>query len=144
MEKDREIADFAARMKKVEFKHSRDIKDAKIAKDRFEALLKEEKTKSDKYSRAAQQNAEQNQILELRLAELKRDKDKELADIQSKYNTLKEEVRSYERILPTFTFLTDLSLTINELPNYEDLYFNLREKTAEYQELKQAHEQAEI
>lgn len=61
--------------------------------------------KSDKYNKLAQENIQQNQILELRLCELKKDKERELTDIQTKYNALKEEVRSYERILPTFTFL---------------------------------------
>ena len=35
MEKDREIADFEAKMKKVEFKHARELKELKVAKERF-------------------------------------------------------------------------------------------------------------
>ena len=81
-------------------------------------MLKDEKGKADKYSRQAQEHAEQNRILEVRWSELKKEKEKELADVQNKYNALKEEVRSYERILPTFTFLEELQLTISELPNY--------------------------
>lgn len=118
MEKDREIADFTAKTKKLEFKHNRDLKEAKIAKERAETLLRDEKAKTDKYSRAAQENSEQRQALEIRLAELKREKEREVAEVLAKYNSLKEEVRSYERILPTFTFLNELALTIPQLPNY--------------------------
>ena len=74
----------------------------------------------------------------MRLCELKKDKERELTEIQTKYNALKEEVRSYERILPTFTFLSEIGQTIGELPNYEDLFVSLREKEAECKELQQA------
>lgn len=63
MEKDREIADFTAKMKKVEFKHSRELKEVTIAKERAEALLKDEKGRCDKHTKAAQQHAQQNQVL---------------------------------------------------------------------------------
>jgi len=95
MEKDREIADFEAKMKKVEFKHARELKELKVAKERFEALLKDEKSKADKFSRQAHEHADQNKVLELRWSELKKEKEKELADVQNKYNALKDEVRSY-------------------------------------------------
>lgn len=143
MEKDREIADFAARMKKVEFKHNRELKEGSITRERAEALLREEKARSDKHSRAAQEHAQLNHVLELRLAELKREKERELTDVSGKYNALKEEVRSYERILPTFTFLADLGLTIAHLPNYEDLFLTSRQKTTECAELAAAHLQAQ-
>jgi hypothetical protein len=76
MEKDREIADFTARMKKVEFKHNRELKELTIGRERAETLLREEKGRSDKYSRTAQERTQQTQVLELRLAELKRDKER--------------------------------------------------------------------
>lgn len=63
MEKDREIADFTAKMKKVEFKHNREVKEASIAKERAETLLKDEKGRLDKQTKAAQQHAQQNQVL---------------------------------------------------------------------------------
>lgn len=65
-----------------------------------------------------------------------------MTEVQIKYNGLKEEVRSYERILPTFTFLSEIGQTISELPNYEDLFVNLREKEAECKELQQAFSNA--
>lgn len=40
--------------------------------------------------------------------------------------------------MPTFTFLSEIGQTISQLPNYEDLFVNLREKEAECQELQQA------
>jgi hypothetical protein len=38
------------------------------------------------------------------------------------YNSLKEEVRSYERILPTLTFMNELNLNIADIPPYEDVF----------------------
>jgi hypothetical protein len=63
MEKDREIADFTAKMKKVEFKHNRELKETTIGRERAEALLREEKGRCDKQTKAAQQHAQQNQVL---------------------------------------------------------------------------------
>lgn len=63
MEKDREIADFEAKMKKVDFRHARELKELKVAKERFEALLKDEKSRADKFSRQAQEHQGQNKIL---------------------------------------------------------------------------------
>lgn len=95
MEKEREISNFEAKLKKIEFKHSRDLKESKMAEERASNLLKEEKSKSDKYSKQARENQEQNSLLQLRLAELKEDKDKEVAEVRSQYNKIKEEIRSY-------------------------------------------------
>lgn len=99
-------------MKKTEFKHSRDLKEAKIAEDRAKGLLKEEKAKVDKLTKQAKENQEQNQLLTLRLAELRDEKEREVSEIRSQYNSLKEEVRSYERILPTLTFMNEFNLRI--------------------------------
>ena len=40
------------------------------------------------------------------MTELKEEKDKEIESVRNQYNHLKQEVRSYERILPTHTFLS--------------------------------------
>jgi hypothetical protein len=53
MEKEREISDFEAKMKKVEFKHNRELKEARMAEDRSKTLLKEEKAKIDKINKQA-------------------------------------------------------------------------------------------
>lgn len=76
MEKEREISNFEAKLKKIEFKHSRDLKEAKMAEEKATNLLKEEKNKSDKFSKQAKENQEQNTLLQLRLTELKEDKDR--------------------------------------------------------------------
>lgn len=131
MEKEREISNFETKLKKIEFKHSRDLKEAKMAEERANNLLKEEKNKSDKFSKQAKENQEQNNLLQLRLTELKEDKEKEIADIRSQYNKIKEEIRSYERILPTHTFLSDCGVGIDELPIYEDIFHNLKDKVAQ-------------
>lgn len=76
MERDRQISDFEAKIKKTEFKHSRDLKEAKIAEDRAKALLKEEKAKVDRLTKLAKENQEQNHLLNLRLAELRDEKER--------------------------------------------------------------------
>lgn len=53
MEKDMEISDFEAKMKKVEFKHGREIKEAKMAEERAKNVLKDEKAKLDKITKQA-------------------------------------------------------------------------------------------
>lgn len=40
MEKDSEISNYEAKLKKAEFKHSREIKEAKMAEERATTLLK--------------------------------------------------------------------------------------------------------
>jgi hypothetical protein len=56
MEKDREISDFDSKLKKIEFKHNREVKEAKTAEERAKGLLKEEKAKVDKLSKHANEN----------------------------------------------------------------------------------------
>jgi hypothetical protein len=51
------------------------------------------------------------------------------------YNVLKEEVRGYERILPTLTFLTELGRSMGEIPTYEDVFVGLGEKVATLEQL---------
>jgi hypothetical protein len=118
MEKEREISGFEAKLKKLEFKHSRDLKEAKMAEERASGLLKEEKAKNDKVNKQAKENQEQNTLLQMRLAELKEDKEKEVAEVRTQYNNIKQEIRSYERILPTHTFLQESGISIDELPTY--------------------------
>lgn len=141
MEKERIISDFDAKLKKIEFRHSRDLKEAKMSEERASNLLKEEKIKSDKFSRQARENQEQNNLLQLRLTELKEDKDREVAEVRLQYNKIKEEIRSYERILPTHAFLQDCALSIDQLPTYEDIFFNLKEKVANVEQLNQKFDQ---
>jgi FtsZ-binding cell division protein ZapB len=57
-------------------------------------------------------------LLQMRLAELKEDKEKEVAEVRTQYNNIKQEIRSYERILPTHTFLQESGISIDELPTY--------------------------
>ena len=137
MERDREVAAFQAQTKKTEFKHNRDLKEARQAEDRAKLLLKEEKSKSDKLTKQISQLTQQSQLLERRLSEVKEEKGRELSELTNKYNTLKQEVRSYERILPTFTFLRDLGKNINELPAYEDIFLGLRDSSKHCGELAQ-------
>lgn len=56
MEKQREISDFQSKLKKIEFKHNRDLKEAKSGEERAKALLKQEKVKVDKISKQANEN----------------------------------------------------------------------------------------
>ena len=63
MEKDRQISDFDSRLKKIEFRHNRELKEAKTAEQRAKGLLKEEKAKVDKVSKQASENQEQNNLL---------------------------------------------------------------------------------
>lgn len=48
MEREREVADFETKNKKIEFKHARDIRESKIAEERAKNMLKEEKKRSDR------------------------------------------------------------------------------------------------
>ena len=57
-------------------------------------------------------------MLQLRLTELKEEKEKEVEATRNQYNNLKEQVRSYERILPTHTFMNELGATLDKLPPY--------------------------
>jgi hypothetical protein len=57
-------------------------------------------------------------------------------EVRAQYNSIKEEVRSYERILPTHIFLTEIEMTINQLPTYEDIFVNLKQKIAQISELQ--------
>jgi hypothetical protein len=58
-------------------------------------LLKEEKAKVDRLSKQANENQEQNNLLQMRLAALKEEKEKEVLEVRAQYNSIKEEVRSY-------------------------------------------------
>lgn len=98
-------------------------------------MLKEEKAKVDKISKQASENQEQNNLLQMRLSALKEEKEKEILEVRAQYNSIKEEVRSYERILPTHTFLTEINKSIDQLPTYEDLFMNLKEKVSQFNEL---------
>ncbi len=71
----------------------------------------------------------------MRLQELKEDKDKEINEVRTQYNSIKEEIRSYERILPTLTFLQENGLTIQQIPAYEDIFTNLKEKILQLEQL---------
>lgn len=71
----------------------------------------------------------------MRLQELKEDKDKEINEVRTQYNSIKEEIRSYERILPTLTFLQENGLTIHQIPAYEDIFTNLKEKILQLEQL---------
>ena len=51
------------------------------------------------------------------------------------YNNLKEEVRTYERILPTLTFLKDYGVSIEVIPPYEDVFILSRSLTEELSQL---------
>jgi hypothetical protein len=62
------------------------------------------------------------------LVEVKEERDREVGEIRAQYNAIKEEMRSYERILPTLTFLNDLGMRIEEIPPYEDIFLSLKEK----------------
>ena len=92
-------------MKKVELKHNREVKDARMKEEKANTLLKDEKAKVDKFKQQATENKEQNELLHRRVADIKAEKEKEVAEVRAQYNTIKEEVRGYERILPTLTFL---------------------------------------
>lgn len=73
----------------------------------------------------------------MRLAALKEEKEKEILEVRAQYNSIKEEVRSYERILPTHTFLTEIAMSIEKLPTYEDIFTGLKEKIGQHSELQQ-------
>lgn len=137
MEKEREISDFDSKLKKIEFKHNREVKEAKAGEERAKGLLKEEKARVDKLSKQANENQEQNNLLQMRLAALKEEKEKEILEVRAQYNSIKEEVRSYERILPTHTFLTEIAMTIEQLPTYEDIFTGLKERIGQHTELQQ-------
>jgi hypothetical protein len=76
----------------------------------------------------------------MRLNELKEEKEKEVADVRAQYNAIKEEVRSYERILPTHTFLTEIGFKIYQLPTYEDIFMNLKDKVTALEQLNNKFE----
>lgn len=76
-------------MKKIQFKHTRDLKEVKLAEQRAKNLLKDEKAKVDKLSKQAKENQEQSNLLQMRLAELKQDKDREITEIRTQYNAIK-------------------------------------------------------
>ena len=57
-----------------------------------------------------------------------------MGEVRAQYNAIKEEVRGYERILPTLTFLNELNLTIGQIPTYEDLFLGLKEKTSQMEQ----------
>lgn len=90
MEKEREISDFDSKLKKIEFKHNREVKEAKAGEERAKGLLKEEKAKVDKLSKQANENQEQNNLLQMRLAALKEEKEKEILEVRAQYNSIKE------------------------------------------------------
>lgn len=71
MEKEREVTDHAAKLKKIEFKNSRDLKELKMAEEKAKTQLKEEKAKLDKMTKSANEAIQQNAILQHRLSELK-------------------------------------------------------------------------
>lgn len=106
-----------------------------MAEDRATNLLKEEKAKNNKVTKQAKENQEQNALLQLRVTEIKEDKDKEVGEVRAQYNKIKEEIRSYERILPTHTFLTECGIVIGELPTYEDIFVNLKDKVAQNEQV---------
>ncbi len=54
--------------------------------------------------------------------------------MRTQYNAIKEEMRSYERILPTLTFLNDLGMRIEEIPPYEDIFLSLKEKIVQLEQ----------
>ena len=68
----------------------------------------------------------------MRLNELKEEKQKEVSEVKTQYNKIKEEVRSYQRILPTHTFLSECGISIAQLPTYEDIFTNFKEKVSLY------------
>lgn len=78
MEKESEISNFEAKLKKAEFKFSREIKEVKLAEERATALLKQQKAKVDKITKQAKENQQLNNLLQIRLNQLKDDKDKQL------------------------------------------------------------------
>ena len=50
-------------------------------------------------------------------------------------------MRTYERILPTLTFLSELHLSIQQIPTYEEVFLGLRDKLEQLEELQQKHRQ---
>ena len=76
-----------------------------------------------------------------KITELRLEKEKEVNEIRQQYNSLKEEVRTYERILPTLTFLNELNLQIATIPTYEDIFLSLRTKLAQLEEVNTKHSQ---
>ena len=141
MKREREVADFQAKMKKTEFKHSRDIKEAKMAEDRAKNLLKEEKSRVDKLSKVAKEREEQNQLLNRRINELREKNEKEVLEVRAQYNSLKEELRSYERILPTLTFMNELKLSMESIPTYEEIFLGLQDKIVRLDETEKRYKE---
>lgn len=77
----------------------------------------------------------------MRLTELQESKDKEVAEVRAQFNSIKDKTRNNERILPTPTFLNDIGIHIDQLPIYEDIYVNLREKVTQHEQLKLKYEE---
>jgi len=58
-------------------------------------LLKDEKAKMDKLVTQAKENQEQNTLLQMRLTELQENKDKEVAEVRSQFNSIKNQTRAF-------------------------------------------------
>lgn len=106
-----------------------------MAEEKAKLQLKEEKQKLDKVTKSMTEVSEQNNVLQHRLNELKEEKDKEIESTRAQYNHLKTEVRSYERILPTHTFMSKFGFNYEQLPTYEHIFMNLKERSDRYDEL---------
>ncbi len=78
MARDREVSDFETKIKKIDFKHSRDLKESKIAEERAKGLLKEEKKRLDRLTAQVKEAQEQSRLLTMRLAELREEKEREV------------------------------------------------------------------
>lgn len=58
-------------------------------------MLKDEKAKMDKLVTQAKENQEQNTLLQMRLTELQENKDKEVAEVRSQFNSIKNQTRAF-------------------------------------------------
>lgn len=67
-----------------------------------------------------------------------------MGEIRIQYNAIKEEMRSYERILPTLTFLNELGMHIEEIPPYEDIFLSLKEKIVQLEQTNSKFESYRI
>lgn len=106
-----------------------------MAEEKLKVQLKEEKQKLDKSTKSLIETTEQNNVLQFRINELKEEKDKEIESTRAQYNFLKNEVRSYERILPTHTFMSKLGATYEQLPTYEEVFMNWKDKSERLSEI---------
>ena len=141
MQKERHIADLQAKIKKSQFKHNRNLQECKINQERVRNLLKDEKNKNDKVGKLVREKEEQNKLLLRKLDELRSQKEKEVGELKNQYNSLKEEVRTYERVLPTLTFLNQFGLRIESIPTYEGIFLELKNKITQLEETQQRYEQ---